>query len=138
VQIPALMLPLSLTIGAALRAVRPCVGASRQRLGRSCRRGEALHDALAEGDSAAALALLSPNVIIMESGSVESLREYRSHHLAADIAFTRAMKETRSPVQVKVQGNVAWTAATGTTRGRFRRKPVNSAGSYPRGGRDPG
>ncbi len=39
------------------------------------------------------------------------------------------MKETRSPVQVKVQGNVAWTAATGTTRGRFRGKPVNSAGA---------
>ncbi|MDQ3208724.1 MAG: nuclear transport factor 2 family protein [Gemmatimonadota bacterium] len=128
-HIPALLLPLSLTIGVALR---PCVPAGAQVASDSAAVAGAVkryHDALAEGDSAAALALLSPNVIIMESGSVESLREYRSHHLAADIAFTRAMKETRSPVQVKVEGNVAWTAATGTTRGRFRGKPVNSAGA---------
>ena len=32
------------------------------------------HHALAAGDSAAALALLSPNAMILESGSVESLR----------------------------------------------------------------
>src|SRR5687768_7907692 len=57
------------------------------------------HQALAAGDSALALALLSPNAIIVESGGVESLREYRSHHLPADIAFARAVKANRSPVQ---------------------------------------
>jgi ketosteroid isomerase-like protein len=129
VQIPALLLPLSLAIGGAFR---PCVPALAQASSDSAAVAGAVkhyHDALAVGDSAAALALLSPTVIIMESGSVESLREYRSHHLAADIAFTRAVKETRSPVRVKVQGNVGWTAATGTTRGTFRGKPVNSAGA---------
>ena len=87
------------------------------------------HHALAAGDSAAALALLSPNAMILESGSVESLREYRSHHLPADIAFARAVKGTRSPVRVTVRGDVAWTSATSTTRGKYRRKTVNSSGA---------
>lgn len=128
-HIAALLLPVSLVIGGALS---PCVPALAQASSDSAAVAGAVkryHHALTEGDSAAALALLSPDVIIMESGRVESLREYRSHHLAADIAFTRAVKETRSPVRVKVQGNVAWTAATGTTRGTFRGKPVNSAGA---------
>jgi ketosteroid isomerase-like protein len=87
------------------------------------------HRALAAGDSAAALALLSPNAMILESGGVETLREYRSHHLPADIAFARAVKGTRSPVQVTVQGDVAWTNATSTTRGKYRGKTVNAAGA---------
>ena len=128
-QIPALLLPLSLAIGGALWL---CVPALAQVSSDSAAVAGAVkhyHDALALGDSAAALALLSPNVIIMESGGVESLREYRSHHLAADIEFTPAVKETRSPMRVNLQGNVAWTTATGTTRGTFRGKPVNSAGA---------
>ena len=125
-HIAALLLPISLVLGGALS---PCVPALAQAPSDSAAVAGAVkhyHDALAVGDSTAALALLSPDVIIMESGRVESLREYRSHHLAADIAFTRAVKETRSPVRVKVQGNVGWTAATGTTRGTFRGKPVVS------------
>ncbi len=87
------------------------------------------HHALAAGDSAAALAHLSPDAIIIESGGIESLPEYRSHHLPADIAFARAVKTTRSPVRVTVQGDVAWTSATSTTRGKYRGKTVNSAGA---------
>jgi len=87
------------------------------------------HHALAAGDSALAVALLSPNAMILESGEVESLREYRSHHLPADIAFARAVKANRSPVHVTVRGDVAWTHATSTTRGIYRGKPVNATGA---------
>jgi uncharacterized protein DUF4440 len=87
------------------------------------------HHALAAGDSALALALLSPTAIIVESGAVESLREYRSHHLPADIAFARAIKATRSPVHVTIRGDVAWTNATSTTRGIYRGTTVNSTGA---------
>lgn len=87
------------------------------------------HHALAAGDSVLALALLSPNAMILESGDVESLREYRSHHLPADIAFARAVKSNRSPVRVSVRGDVAWTNATSTTRGIYRGKTVNSTGA---------
>jgi hypothetical protein len=87
------------------------------------------HQALATGDSALALALLSRNAIILENGDAESLREYRSHHLPADIAFARAVKTSRSPVHVTVRGDVAWTNATSTTRGIYRGKAVNSTGA---------
>ena len=90
---------------------------------------ERYHKALSQGDSTAALALLSPTAVIAESGSIESLREYRSHHLPADIAFARAVKATRSPVRVSVKGDVAWTTAITTARGTYDGKPVNSAGA---------
>jgi ketosteroid isomerase-like protein len=90
---------------------------------------ERYHHALASADSAAALALLAPDAVILESGAVESLQEYRSHHLPADIAFARAVKTIRSPVLVAVQGDVAWTHATSTTSGTYRGKPLNSTGA---------
>ena len=90
---------------------------------------ERYHHALAEGDSAAALGLLAEDAVIVESGGIESRQEYRSHHLPADIAFARAVKGTRSPVRVNVRGDVAWATATGTTRGNYRGKAVNSSGA---------
>ncbi len=90
---------------------------------------ERYHHALEEGDSAAALAQLAEDAVIVESGSIESRQEYRSHHLPADIAFSRAVKETRSPVRVVVRGDIAWTTATSTTRGKYRGTTVNSTGA---------
>jgi ketosteroid isomerase-like protein len=87
------------------------------------------HGALAAGDSAVALALLADDAVIIESGDLESLQEYRSHHLPADIAFARAVKTARSPTRVTVRGDVAWTNATSTTRGIYRGKTVNSTGA---------
>lgn len=87
------------------------------------------HGALGRGDSLGALALLSPDVIILESGGSESLAEYRSHHLPADIAFARAVPGTRGPIRITVRGDVAWAASTSDTRGEFRNRPVSSAGA---------
>ena len=85
--------------------------------------------ALQAGDSAAALALLAPDVVILESGGMESRQEYRSHHLASDIAFARATRATPGPMQVVVRGDVAWVSSTKTTTGEFRGRPVNSSGA---------
>jgi ketosteroid isomerase-like protein len=60
---------------------------------------------------------------------MESRQEYRSHHLPADIAFAKSVKGTRSPLHVVVRGDVAWSTATGTTRGKYRGRPVNSSGA---------
>ena len=87
------------------------------------------HRALSEGDSATALELLAEDAVILESGEVESRQEYRAHHLPADIDFARAVKGTRSPVSVAIRGDVACTTSTSTTRGKFRRRPVNSTGA---------
>ena len=87
------------------------------------------HQALSQGDSAAALFLLSPAAVIVESGRIESFGEYRSHHLPADIAFAQAVKATRSPVRLSVRGDVAWTTATTTARGTYGGRPIDSAGA---------
>lgn len=49
------------------------------------------HQALASGDSTAAMALLATDAVILESGGIETREEYRSHHLQSDIAFARAV-----------------------------------------------
>ena len=90
---------------------------------------ERFHRALGEGDSAAALALLAEDAVILESGEVESREQYRAHHLPADIAFAAAVKGTRSPVAVTVRGDVAWARSTSTAAGSFRGRDVNSVGA---------
>jgi uncharacterized GH25 family protein/ketosteroid isomerase-like protein len=90
---------------------------------------ERFHRALAEGDSAAALALLAPDATILESGGVETRAEYRGHHLPGDIEFARAVRSERGPVRVTIRGDVAWTVSTSTTQGEFRGRQINSSGA---------
>ncbi len=52
---------------------------------------EEFHAALAAGDSSRALEYLHREVVVYEAGHAESLAEYRSGHLASDIAFSRAV-----------------------------------------------
>lgn len=87
------------------------------------------HAALERGDSAAAIALLAPGAVILESGSAESVAEYRSHHLPADIEFARAIKSVRTGLRIQVRGAMAFAAATSTTQGEFKGRAVNSAGA---------
>jgi len=90
---------------------------------------ERFHAALAAGDSAAALRLLSPDLLVLESGAIETLAEYRAQHLPADIAFARAVASTRRILSVSVRGDAAWLVATSTAAGTFRDRPVNSSGA---------
>ncbi len=85
--------------------------------------------ALATGDSTAALALLAPDAVILESGGMETREEYRSHHLPSDMEFARAVRSVDSPVRIMVRGDVAWAASTSVTQGTFRGRPVNSVGA---------
>lgn len=87
------------------------------------------HDALSRGDSATALSLLAPQATILESGGTETVAEYRSHHLAADIEFARAIRATRVPKSLIVRGDVAWMSSTSAAQGEFRGRPLNAAGA---------
>ena len=87
------------------------------------------HRALATGDTAAVLRLLAPDVVIQESGGVETLSEYRSHHLPGDMAFARAVERDRSPIRVRVKGDAAWATSTSTTVGDYRGRAINSQGA---------
>lgn len=90
---------------------------------------ESFHSALERGDSAAAIALLAPGAVILESGSAETVAEYRSHHLPADIEFARAIKGVRTGLRIQVRGAMAFAAAKSTTQGEFKGRAVNSAGA---------
>jgi ketosteroid isomerase-like protein len=87
------------------------------------------HDALVRGDSTAALAFLAADVRVLETGGVESRDDYRSGHLAGDIAFAKAVPSTRSDLVVTINGDVAWVTSTSRTTGTYRDRQVNSAGA---------
>lgn len=86
-------------------------------------------NALATGDSSAALALLAADAVVLESGGVETRQEYRSHHLPADMSFARAVPSVRANLRVAVRGDVAWASSTSTSRGEFRGRQINSSGA---------
>ena len=90
---------------------------------------EAFHAALAAGDTASALRPLATDVVIQESGGVESRADYAQHHLVGDIAFARAVPSVRSAVRVVIVGDAAWTTATSTTTGTYRDRTINSIGA---------
>lgn len=87
------------------------------------------HAALSAGDSTAALELLAPDVMILESGGVETRAEYRSHHLGGDIAFAKAVPSVRAPMTIRVVGDVAWTVSTSSTKGQYKTRAINSVGT---------
>lgn len=87
------------------------------------------HEALSTGDSAAALALLAPDAVILEGGGVERREDYRGHHLPADIAFARGVPAERGAIRVVIRGDVAWASSTSTSKGTFRGRTINSRGA---------
>ncbi len=118
------------SLGLALAAALPAGAASAQNDSAAVAAVvERYHRALADGDSVAALALLAPDAVILESGGVETREEYRSHHLPADIQFARTVRSERAAARVVIAGDVAWVSATSTTQGTYRERPVASAGA---------
>jgi ketosteroid isomerase-like protein len=81
---------------------------------------------MAAGDSAGILGLLADDVVVLESGGLETHAEFRTHHLPADIGFARAVKAQQGPITVRVLGEVAWASSTTTVEGEARGRPINS------------
>ena len=87
------------------------------------------HQSLARGDSAAAANLLASDVVVLESGELESRSDYLGHHLSADIAFAKSVPSTRVVRQVTVVGDAAWIVSTSSTSGTFEGRAVRSEGA---------
>jgi len=123
---PPRSLPLvrALLVSLGLFASRP--GAAQTAVDSAAAAVQLFHEALARGDSVAALAMLAPDAMILESGGLESRAEYRSHHLPADIAFARAVASTGESREVRIAGEIAWVASTSLTTGTFRGRPADS------------
>jgi len=89
----------------------------------------AFHAALEAGDGDAALALMAPEVVILESGGGEKSRdEYASHHLAGDMRFAGASDRETLEQRQETFGDTAvvltWTRTTGT----FGERQIDSNG----------
>ena len=84
------------------------------------------HSALETGDSLRALSLLANDAVVLESGGIESLSEYRSHHLPEDINFARAVPSKRAEIAVMMADSTAWTAGMSTAQGTFNGRSINS------------
>ena len=87
---------------------------------------DAFHAALKAGDTAGALTLLAPEVMIFEEGGAERSRdEYASHHLGSDAAFAAASEATVTRRSGWADGDVAWVTSEGRTTGQFNGRAVD-------------
>lgn len=89
----------------------------------------AYHAALAAGDSAAALQLLHPDVVIFEGGHAETRDEYRSGHLRSDMAFASATQRSVTSESAMAWGDEALYIAESRTTGRWRDRDIDSRGT---------
>ncbi|MGE0592599.1 MAG: nuclear transport factor 2 family protein [Vicinamibacterales bacterium] len=85
---------------------------------------EAFYGAMKAGDAAAAMALIAPDAVFLESGGLETRAEYEANHLPADIGFESQVNGTRGPLRITFEGDAAWVIATTDYDGTFEGRPV--------------
>lgn len=89
---------------------------------------DAFHQALTGGNSKQALALLADDVLIYESGGAETSKaDYAAHHLEADMAFLKGVRQNVSARAAQVAGDVAWVTSQGEATGTYMDKAIDSA-----------
>ena len=86
---------------------------------------ESFYGAMKTGDKAAAMRVIAPDAVFLESGKLETRAEYEANHLPADIEFESQVTGKRSPWKVTFQGDTAWVIATTEYEGTFENSPVN-------------
>jgi ketosteroid isomerase-like protein len=118
---------LSVSPGAASAVQNPAVPALAPAARPAAAVVDRFHAALRRGDTAGALAHLSDDVLIYESGGAErSKAEYASHHLGADAAFSQAVPSTLTGRSGWSAANVAWIASESRNTGTFRGRAIDS------------
>lgn len=86
--------------------------------------------ALKAGNEAAVRSLLDENVLIFESGNVESsLAEYASHHMAADFAFMAGMEKEVLSRRVFADGDMAVVSTRYRMYGSYKGKDYDQVSS---------
>ena len=73
------------------------------------------HEALAAQDSVQAISLLASDIMILESGAIQTRAEYLSHHLGADMKAMQGSKGVRTVVQVTMLGEAAYVVSKTVT-----------------------
>jgi ketosteroid isomerase-like protein len=90
---------------------------------------EGFYGAMKKADSAAAMRLLAPDAVFIESGRLETRAEYESDHLPADIEFESQVTGKRGPLRITFEGNAAWVIASTEYEGTFQTEPVSFVSS---------
>lgn len=117
-RIAPVLLALGLALSAPARAEDSAARASAKAT------AAAFQQALQSGDAAAVRRLLAPDAVVLEGGHQESLEEYLSHHLAADIEFAKAVPSRLVAMEAQVDGATAWVWSTRTSEGQFRKQAL--------------
>jgi ketosteroid isomerase-like protein len=90
---------------------------------------EHFREALASGDSAGAMALLAPDAVVLEGGSVETREDYAAGHLTADMAFLAGMTSEVVSRTVTLESDVAWVSTVSNTDGEYNGRTIKSRGA---------
>ena len=80
---------------------------------------ESFYAAMKKGDPKAAMAMIAPDAMFIESGRIETRQQYEESHLPADIEFEKQITGKRSPWQITVNGDTAWGLASTEFQGTF-------------------
>ncbi len=89
---------------------------------------ENFHAALKQGNAKAALAQLSDDAIIFESGHMETRSEYANHHLEADIMFAKGVQRSVKGTTQQCVDSLCVIMQQSETVGKLKGKDVRSAG----------
>lgn len=90
---------------------------------------ESFYGAIKRGDAPAAMSVIAPDAVFIESGRLETREEYEKNHLPADIDFERQITGKRGPLRVTFAGDTAWIIATTEYEGKIEGGFVSFASS---------
>lgn len=88
----------------------------------------AFHEALKSGDREAALELLLPETLILESGHLQTVTEYAEHHLTSDIEMSKATSFEVLEQSMQTVEDVAWVVTRSRRTGTFKERKIDSTG----------
>jgi ketosteroid isomerase-like protein len=86
---------------------------------------EAFYGAIKRGDANAAMSVIAPDALFIESGRLETRAEYEMNHLPSDIDFEKQVDGKRDPLRITFAGDTAWVVATTAYDGKFEGAPVS-------------
>jgi len=85
---------------------------------------ESFYGAIKRGEPKAAMSVIAPDAMFVESGKLETRAQYEMNHLPADIDFEKQVTGKRDPLRITFKDDAAWVIATTTYDGKFEGAPV--------------
>jgi ketosteroid isomerase-like protein len=90
---------------------------------------DAFYGAIKRGDPKAAMSVIAPDAMFVESGKLETREQYEKNHLPLDIDFERQITGKRGPLRITFAGDTAWIIVTTEYDGKIEGGDVAFASS---------